>query len=171
MNHRGTTEGPRVIALGEVHRLLTPDPAFGLQAAKRLLIRVFPSWVWDLGVVLESVESVRPANAPVDWQPGAVVRLPFNKRICNNGDTVCSQALMALADTAMVIACAAAWNGYRPMSTIDQTMHFLRPVSADIVADARVARIGHNTGFGRVMLLDANDQRPAGMVVAAYAMS
>ncbi len=50
-----------------------------------------------------------------------------------DGAVVCSQALMALADTAMVIACSAAWNGYRPMSTIDQTTHFLRPVNFDVL--------------------------------------
>jgi uncharacterized protein (TIGR00369 family) len=78
---------------------------------------------------------------------------------------------MALADTAMVIACSAAWNGYRPMSTIDQTTHFLRPVNYDIVADARVVRIGRNTSFGRVMLLAAHDKRPVGMVASAYSMA
>jgi len=41
--------------------------------------------------------------------------------------------------------------------------HFLRPVNFDIVADARVVRIGRNTSFGRVMLLHAADRRPVGM--------
>jgi uncharacterized protein (TIGR00369 family) len=135
------------------------------------MIKVFPLWVQDLALLVESVESVRPTGALPDWQPGAVVRLPFNKKICGDGDTVCSQALMALADTAMVIACSAAWNGYRPMSTIDQTTHFLRPVSYDVVADARVVRIGRNTSFGRVMLLGAHDKRAIGMVATAYSMS
>jgi len=157
--------------MGEVHRLLAPEPTFGLQAAGRLMIKVFPAWVQDLALLVESVESVRPAGALPDWQPGAVVRLPFNKKICSDGDTVCSQALMALADTAMVIACSAAWNGYRPMSSIDQTTHFLRPVSYDVVADARVVRIGRNTSFGRVMLLGAHDKRAVGMVATAYSMS
>jgi uncharacterized protein (TIGR00369 family) len=157
--------------MGEVHRLLAPEPTFGLQAAGRLMIKVFPVWVQDLALLVESVESVRPAGALPDWQPGAVVRLPFNKKICGDGDTVCSQALMALADTAMVIACSAAWNGYRPMSTIDQTTHFLRPVGYDVVADARVVRIGRNTSFGRVMLLGAHDKRAIGMVATAYSMS
>ena len=62
--------------------------------------------------------------------------------ICRNGGVVCGQALTALADSAMVVACSAAWNGYRPMTPIDQTMHFLRPVNFDVVADARVVRIG-----------------------------
>ncbi len=157
--------------MGEVHRLLTPEPAFGLQAAGRLMIKVFPAWVQDLALLVESVESVRPTGALPDWQPGTVVRLPFNKKICGEDDMVCSQALMALADTAMVIACSAAWNGYRPMSTIDQTTHFLRPVGYDVVADARVVRIGRNTSFGRVMLLGAHDKRPVGMVATAYSMS
>src|SRR5580658_3496867 len=156
--------------MGEVHRLLTPEPAFGLLAAGRLMVQVFPAWVQDLALLVETVEAARPTGAPADWQPGAVVRLPFNKKICNDGNTVCSQALMALADTAMVIACSAAWNGYRPMSTIDQTTHFLRPVNFDIVADARVVRIGRNTSFGRVMLLNAADRRPVGMVASAYSM-
>jgi acyl-coenzyme A thioesterase PaaI-like protein len=77
---------------------------------------------------------------------------------------------MALADTAMVLACSAAWNGYRPMTSIDQTTHFLRPVNFDVVADARVVRIGRDTCFGRVMLLNAADRRPVGMVASAYTM-
>jgi uncharacterized protein (TIGR00369 family) len=156
--------------MGEVHRLSTAEASFGLQAAGLLMIQAFPSWVQDLALLVESVEAMRPAGALPDWQPGAIVRLPFSKKLCSNGGTVCSQALMALADTAMVIACSAAWNGYRPMSPIDQTTHFLRPVTYDVVADARVVRIGRNTSFGRVMLLGAHDKRPVGMVATAYSM-
>ena len=71
-----------------------------------------------------------------------MLRLPFSAKLCRDGGVVCPQALMALADTAMVFACAAAWNGYRPMSAVDQTMHFLRPVNFDVLADARIVRIG-----------------------------
>jgi len=114
--------------MGEVHQLAAPRVAFGLKAAGRLMTEVFPTWVQDLALLVESVESVRPPGALPDWQPGAIVRLPFSKKICSDGAVVCSQALMALADTAMVMACSAAWNGYRPMSSIDQNTHFLRPV-------------------------------------------
>jgi acyl-coenzyme A thioesterase PaaI-like protein len=75
-----------------------------------------------------------------------------------------------LADTAMVIACSAAWNGYRAISTIDQTTHFLRPANFDVVADARIVRIGRSTSFGRATLYAAADRRPVGMVSSAYAM-
>jgi uncharacterized protein (TIGR00369 family) len=156
--------------MGEVHRLASAEAAFGLQAAGRLMLQAFAPWVTDLALLVESVEPIRPSGAQPDWQPGAVVRMPFSKKICGDGNVVCSQALMALADTATVIACSAAWNGYRPMSMIDQTMHFLRPVNFDVVADARVIRIGNTTSFARVTVLGAADKRPVGMVSSAYSM-
>jgi acyl-coenzyme A thioesterase PaaI-like protein len=70
----------------------------------------------------------------------------------------------------MVFACAAAWSGYQPMSAVDQTMHFLRPVNFDVLANARIVRIGRTTSFGRIMLSSAADKRPVGMVFSAYAM-
>jgi uncharacterized protein (TIGR00369 family) len=151
-------------------RLKSADAVFGIDAAGRLMTEVLASWVQDLGLLVEGVEAGRPPGAPSDWQPGALVRLPFSNKICRDGGVVCGQALMALADAAMTIACSAAWNGYRPMSTIDQTMHFLRPVNFDVVADARVVRIGRTTSFGRVTLYSASDRRPVGMVSSAYAM-
>jgi uncharacterized protein (TIGR00369 family) len=154
----------------EARRLEVVEPLFGLQAAGRLMMDVFAPWVQDLGLLVETVEAGRPPGAPADWQPGAVLRLPFSRKICRDGDVVCGQALTALADSAMVIACSAAWNGYKPMSPIDQTMHFLRPVNFDVVADARVVRIGRTTSFGRVMLYSAVDKRPVGMVASAYAL-
>ena len=153
----------------EARRLDVVEPLFGLQAATRLVTEECAPWIQDLGLLVEAVEAGRPPGAPPDWQPGAVLRLPFSQRICREGGVVCGQALAALADTAMVIACAAAWNSYRPMSPIDQTMHFLRPVNFDVVADARVVRIGKTTSFGRVMLYSVVDKRPVGMVASAYA--
>jgi len=156
--------------MGEVHLLPARQISFSLQTAGRLMTEILPQWVQDLALLIESVETVRPPGALPDWQPGAIVRLPYSAKLCSEGAAVCTQALMALADTAMVLACSAAWNGYRPMTSLDQTTHFLRPVNFDVVADARVARIGRNTNFGRVMLLNAADRRPIGMVASAYAM-
>jgi acyl-coenzyme A thioesterase PaaI-like protein len=52
---------------------------------------------------------------------------------------------MAFADTAMVIANLAANRGYRPMTTVDQTTHFMRAATAsDVLADARVSPHGHH---------------------------
>src|SRR5262245_6857654 len=154
----------------EARRLEVVEPLFGLRAAGRLLTEAFAPWVQGLGRLVEPVDAGRPPGGPPDWQPGGVPGLPFSKGICRDGGVVCGQALTALADTSMVIACSAAWNGYRPMAPIDQTMHYLRPVSFDVVADARVVRIGRTTSFGRVMLYSAVDKRPVGMVASAYAL-
>jgi acyl-coenzyme A thioesterase PaaI-like protein len=150
-------------------RLEHVEGVFGIESAGRLLLEGLSPWMQDLGLLVEAIESGRPAGAPHDWQPGAVVRLPFNQKLCRDG-VVCAQALMAFADAAMMLACAAAWNGYRPMSVIDQTIHFLRPVNFDALADARVVRIGRVNSFGRVTLSSAVDRRPIGLVSSAYAM-
>ena len=89
----------------EARRLEVVEPLFGLQAAGRLLTEVFAPWVQDLGLLVESVEAGRPPGAPADWQPGAVLRLPFSRRICREGGAVCAQALTAVADAAMMVAC------------------------------------------------------------------
>jgi acyl-coenzyme A thioesterase PaaI-like protein len=156
------------MALG-ARRLEAVESVFGIEAADRLLVSLLPGWMQELGLLAEAVESGRPAGAPADWQPGAVIRLPFSRKLSRDG-VVCPQALMAVADTAMTLACSAAWNGYRPMSVVDQTMHFLRPVNFDVLADARVVRIGRNNTFGQVKLSSAADGRQVGMVSSTYVM-
>jgi acyl-coenzyme A thioesterase PaaI-like protein len=151
-------------------RLEAVESVFGIQAAGRLMTEILAPWVQDLRLLVESIETERPAGASGDWMPGAVLRLPFSKKLCRDGGAVCGQALLAVADTAMVIACAAAWDGYKPMSSLDQTTHFLRPVNFDLLADARIIRIGRAATFGRVTLTSATDRRPVAMVSSAYAM-
>ncbi|TYL84786.1 PaaI family thioesterase [Bradyrhizobium cytisi] len=147
-----------------------PDAEFGITEARRILAEVFAPWVQDLSLSLERIEHTPPADAS-DWQPGALLRMPFSERLCRNGGVVCGQALMALADTAMVIANLAANRGYRPMTTVDQTTHFMRAVSSsDVLADARVVRLGRTMSFGRVTLLSATDNKQVAMVSGAFAM-
>ncbi|MDE2378707.1 PaaI family thioesterase [Bradyrhizobium sp.] len=143
---------------------------FDIGEARRVLGDVFAPWVQDLNLSVESIDHEPPPNAP-DWQAGAVLRMAFSERLCRHGGVVCGQALMALADTSMVIAILAANRGYRPMTTVDQTTHFMRAVSSsDVLADARVIRLGRTMSFGRVTLLSATDDKPVAMVSSAFAM-
>jgi uncharacterized protein (TIGR00369 family) len=143
---------------------------FNIDEARRVLADVFAPWVLDLGLSIESIDHQPPAAA-ADWQPGAILRMAFSERLCRHGGVVCGQALMALADTSMVIAILAANRGYRPMTTVDQTTHFMRAVaSADVLAEARVVRLGRTMSFGRVTLSNARDNRPVAMVSSAFAM-
>ena len=144
---------------------------FNIDEARRVLGDVFAPWVRDLGLSVESIDHLPPSGPPNDWEPGAVLRMAFSDRLCRHGGIVCGQALMALADTAMVIAILAANRGYRPMTTVDQTTHFMRPVIAsDVLADARVVRLGRTMSFGRVTLSSAGDSKPVAMVSSAFAM-
>ena len=143
---------------------------FNIEEARRVLAEVFAPWVRDLKLSLESIEYAAPSDSP-DWQPRAVLRMPFSERLCRHGGIVCGQALMAFADTAMVLANLAANRGYRPMTTVDQTTHFMRAATqSDVLADARVVRLGRTMSFGRVTLSSAADNKPVAMVSSAFAM-
>jgi uncharacterized protein (TIGR00369 family) len=144
---------------------------FNIAEARRVLGDVFAPWVRDLGLTVERIEISPPSGAPANWQPGAILRMAFSDRLCRDGGIVCGQALMALADTSMVIAILTANRGFRPMTTVDQTTHFLKAVtSSDVLADARVVRLGRTMSFGRVTLLSAADNKPVAMVSSAFAM-
>jgi uncharacterized protein (TIGR00369 family) len=144
---------------------------FEIEEARRILGDVFAPWVQDLGLSISGIECAPPPGATSDWQPGAILRMAFSDRLCRHGGIVCGQALMALADTAMVIAILAANRGYRPMTTVDQTTHFMRAVTqSDVLADARVVRLGRTMSFGRVTLSSATDNKPVAIVSSAFAM-
>jgi uncharacterized protein (TIGR00369 family) len=149
-----------------------PQPAeFDIEEARRVLGDVMAPWVQDLRLSIDRIESAPPLGASSDWQPGATLRMAFSERVCRHGGIVCGQALMALADTSMVIAILAANRGYRLMTTVDQTTHFMRAATAsDVLADARVVRLGRTMSFGRVTLSSATDNKPVAMVTSAFAM-
>jgi uncharacterized protein (TIGR00369 family) len=144
---------------------------FDIEEARRVLGDVIAPWVQDLGLSIGSIECAPPPGAAPDWQPGAILRMAFSERLCRSGGIVCGQALMALADTSMVIAIMTANRGYRPMTTVDQTTHFMRAaIGSDVLADARVVRLGRTMSFGRVTLSSAADNKPVAMVTSAFAM-
>lgn len=121
---------------------------------------MFAPWVQDLDLSVERIE--------VD---SAVLRMRFSEKLCRDNGVVCGQALMSLADTAMVFAISAAAGGYLPMTTVDQTVHFLKPAKqTDLLADAHVLRIGRTMAFGSVEIRPVNDTRPVALAQTAYAL-
>jgi uncharacterized protein (TIGR00369 family) len=133
---------------------------FDRATAERMLTDVFAPWVQDLNLSVENLD-----------QEGAVLRMRFSEKLCRDNGVICGQALMSLADTAMVFAVSSAGGAYRPMTTVDQTMHFLRPAAnADVLADARVVRLGRTMAFGSVTLTADRDTRPVAMAQLAYAL-
>lgn len=133
---------------------------FDTAAATKLLNTVFASWVQDLDLSVESVSA-----------DGATLRMRFSDKLCRDNGVVCGQALMSLADTSMVFAICAAAGEYFPMTTVDQTIHFMRPaMRADVLADARVVRMGKTITYGSVTIRTDGDARPVAMAQTAYAL-
>jgi uncharacterized protein (TIGR00369 family) len=87
--------------------------------------------------------------------------MPFDEQLLRPGRIIAGQALMALADTAMVIALWSALGAFRPVATVDMTTTFLRTATpAAIVAEATVLRLGRTLGFCHVRMLMDTLERP-----------
>ena len=134
--------------------------SFDKAAAATLLETVFAKWVQDLDLSVESIDAER-----------AVLRMRFSEKLCRDSGVVCGQALMSFADTSMVFAISSAAGGYLPMTTVDQTVHFLRPATrVDLLADARIVRLGRTMAFGSVSIRTVDDERPVALTQTAYAL-
>ncbi|MGO4525795.1 PaaI family thioesterase [Microvirga sp. 2MCAF35] len=133
---------------------------FDRATAEAMLGSVFAPWVQALDLSIESLD-----------KESATLRMRFSEKLCRDNGVICGQALMSLADTAMVFAVSSAGGAYRPMTTVDQTMHFLRPAAnADVLAEAKVIRLGRTMAFGSVTLTTDGDARPVAMAQLAYAL-
>jgi acyl-coenzyme A thioesterase PaaI-like protein len=83
----------------------------------------------------------------------AVLRLPWSARLAREGGALSGQALMAAADTATVIAVSAAHGAYVPMTTVQQSSTFQRPVvDADVIVTARLTKLGRSMAFADVAM-------------------
>jgi uncharacterized protein (TIGR00369 family) len=133
---------------------------FDKVVATTLLNSAFAQWVQSLDLSIENIERDR-----------AILRMRFSEKLCRDNGVVCGQALMSFADTSMVFAISAAAGGYLPMTTVDQTIHFLRPaMRVDLLAEAQVVRLGRTMAFGSVSIRTVDDDRPVALAQTAYAL-
>lgn len=128
-----------------------------LQAA---LPEYFAPWVQALGLAVES-------NAE-----GAVtLRLPQSDQLSRVGGMLCGQAMMAAADTAMVLALIRHFGAFRPCTTVQMNTSFLKPLSGqDALIEARVIRAGKSLAFGEIDIRGANDGKSACRATTTYAL-
>lgn len=134
--------------------------ALSVQAAQEILHANFAAWVLDLGLRVESVVKDR-----------AVLRLPYSDRLARVGGSVCGQALMSAADTAMVIVLAGAFGAFKPVTTVSQNVTFMRPMAGrDVLIEARIIRLGKTLAFGEILLRADGDERPAAHATTTYAI-
>jgi uncharacterized protein (TIGR00369 family) len=128
-----------------------------LQAA---LPEYFAPWVQALGLKVEAFES------------GSVtLRLPRDAQLSRVGGMLCGQAMMAAADTAMVLALVNHFGAFRPCTTVQMNTSFLKPLAGqDALVEARVLRAGKSLAFGEIDIRGAEDGKSACRATTTYAL-
>lgn len=120
----------------------------------------FAPWVQALGL------QVRSADAD-----GVQVLLPQHAQLARIGGMVCGQAMMAAADTCMVLALMQRWGGFRPCTTVQLSTSFLRPLAGqDGLVHARVIRLGKTLAFGEIDIQGEQDLRSVCRASTTYAL-
>jgi uncharacterized protein (TIGR00369 family) len=107
-----------------------------------ILAEHFAPWVQELGLVVE--------ESGADY---ATLRLPWSARLAREGGALSGQALMAAADTATVIAIASARGGFGPMTTVQLSATFQRPVlGQDVLVTSRLTKLGRSLAFADITM-------------------
>ena len=105
--------------------------------------------------------------------PGEVtLTLPVTPELIHGGGVVCGQAILAAADTTMLLAMIAQLGEFRPMTTVQLQASFLRPVPrevASIVVIGRVLRFGKSLSYGEVEF-KTTDGKLAAHATTTYAL-
>ncbi|MEU5808750.1 PaaI family thioesterase [Streptomyces sp. NPDC047718] len=128
--------------------------------ADKVLKDNFAPWVLDLGLTVEET-----------GERHAVLRLPWSGALARDGGGLSGQALMAAADTATVIAVSAARGGYGPMTTVQQSTSFQRPVTGtDVLIEVRVTKLGKRMAFADITMTPDGAQEPAATASTVYAL-
>jgi uncharacterized protein (TIGR00369 family) len=134
--------------------------AITIAEAHSVLEANFADWVRELGLTIEETGPDR-----------LVMRIAFAPRLCRIGGIICGQALIAAADTAMVLALVSAQGGMRPMTTVDLTINFMRPIKdEDVCLTAAVKRLGKTLAFCTTEVAGAATAKPAAFATGTYAI-
>ena len=128
-----------------------------LQAA---LSDYFAPWVQALGLKVEAFDD-----------QSVTLRLPQNPALSRVGGMLCGQAMMAAADTAMVLALINHFGEFRPCTTVQMNSSFLKPLSKqDALIEARVLRAGKSLAFGEIDIRGADDRKSVSRATTTYAL-
>jgi len=126
-----------------------------------LLSREFPQgYNPDSGLAIEHVEF-----------GAARVRRKFNPKSLRPGGTISGPTMMALADFALYVAVFSA-IGPEPLAvTTNLNINFLRkPARADLLAQARLIKLGKRLTVGEVTICSDGEEEPVAHVTATYSI-
>jgi uncharacterized protein (TIGR00369 family) len=124
------------------------------------LAEYFAPWVQALALQVESHAA-----------GSVVLRLPQSDQLSRVGGMLCGQAMMAAADTAMVLALMSQFGEFRPCTTVQLNTSFLKPLAnQDALVEARVLRAGKTLAFGEIDIRGAADGKSVCRASTTYAL-
>ncbi|MBA85334.1 PaaI family thioesterase [Thalassobius sp. S69A] len=131
---------------------LTPEDA------QAFLEQGFAPWVKALDL---TVQGIGPDHA--------VLTMPNTDQLARMDGIVSGQALAAMADTSMVIACMGHFGQLTPVATTNLDTQFLRPgVGETIRCDARIVRAGKSLIFAQATMTALPLDKPVATATATF---
>jgi uncharacterized protein (TIGR00369 family) len=101
----------------------------------------------------------------------ARVRMPVSEQHLRPGGTVSGPSMFWLADCAFYVAVLASIGREAQAVTTNMNINFMRrPAPAEMVADARILKLGRRLAVGDVTLYSAGDDRPVAHATTTYAI-
>jgi uncharacterized protein (TIGR00369 family) len=105
------------------------------------------------------------------WHGGARVRQQFREALLRPGGTISGPTMMALADFAMYCAVLAAVGQAHQAATVNFTINFLRrPEPGDLIAEARLMKLGRRLAIGEVTLRSDRIDDPVAHATMTYSI-
>lgn len=124
------------------------------------LAELFAPWVQALNLRADSCTDT-----------SVTLRLPQSEQLARTGGVLCGQAMMAAADTAMVLALIHHWGAFRPCTTVQMSTSFMRPLSGqDALVTATLVRVGKTMAFGEIDISGATDGKCVCRASTTYAL-
>ena len=120
----------------------------------------FAPWIQVMWLLVESFGESK-----------VTLRLPLTERLSRTGNQLCGQALMAAADTAMMLTSINYFGELKPCTTVQLNTVFPRPViDQDCMVTARLIRAGRSLAFGEIDIRGATDGKSVCRVTTAFAL-
>lgn len=138
-----------------------PAPALTAAEIGDLLTTEFPQAFYPgCGLTIERVDYGE-----------ARVRRAYSEKFLRPGGTISGPTMMELADFAMYVAVFAA-VGRQPLAvTTNLSINFLRkPARADLIAEARLMKVGKRLAVGEVAIHSDGAEAPVAHVTATYSI-
>ncbi len=136
-------------------------PALSLGELESLLRREFPqAFSFESGISIKEI-----------GYGGASICQAFRPSFIRPGGTISGPTMMALADFAMYVAVLASVGPVPLAVTTNLSINFLRkPGAADLLAEAKLMKLGKRLAVGEVRIWSAGGAEPVAHATSTYSI-